>query len=865
MKRFLLNLMLVLLAGHMAGQHLVVGNSDFIGHTAVPNHAFLLEGGPGELYWISGSYYESVAHPLLKEVYSDYECLYFIKYTADGEAVVANQIYGTSVATNAFSYGGALILVAGSFNDVDASGNVLPINQSERLEFIARYDAKGSLEKIISIWNTPALVYPYSSAAMDAGDGSIYIYGHNDTAPLEVNGYGPIGEKWPGEYFYVLKYNRDLEVQWAYTAGFEPEAQGFGYFTNLMVYPDDRGNMVVTGSYESGLSQLQFGTETLPSYADGLGLFAVRLNGEGDPEWVQGGTNKGYGYQTYIHDGFAMENGDLVFAGITGTGYFQLGDASFTFPGGTGFLNQFVYRMGPDGSVRWSRQFQNMAYPTEEEKKSAEDFVEYLPADAVIWNRRVLYLAGNFTNNALVVAGRELALRYTEGIYLASIDLRDGSERWGYALSASLPVEYPDHLLINGLDVDSYGNVAVMGTTGELQEFEGIGSVSLPGTSLIFHLGLGYEGNPLWYNNAHLQDAGTGLYGTDLEVLESGAVFSSMNMETTGSIVTEYDLVNADFPCTNWLLAFRSSMELSGTVMDATGKPVYPGMVRAIRSVLSGAFPAVDSVMLDEMGRYTLGALNPGRYTLQAIADPGIYVNPAPTYLGDRVRWSEAQFYDFGPEDKATFLNITIVESPVFGPQDGDGTMSGNVSYADEGEFKHTLGRPVKKASVILVPTSRKSTLQGSIVAYTKTDDLGNYSFQNVPDGNYLLVLDIAGLPMIQTYEVAIVGDQVYTGLDYVVGSEGIDIPGGVHVPATETGQARVFPNPGTGHICISLPGQEAIRVMVYGADGRLVRSLRYPSGEGIRILDISGEEPGPYLIRMEGSGTRATVKYLLR
>lgn len=875
MKRFLLNVMLMLMAGQMTGQHMVVGNSDFIGHGNRPNHAFLLEGNLNEFYWITGSSYENVTHPLLQEEYTDYECLYFIKYDPDGNAVSSNNLYGTSYARRAFSHQGDLFLFSTSEGDVSAGGSVLPINQSEQLEFLARYDAKGALVRIISIWNTPALVYPQSFSAMDQRDGSVYIFGSN-TVPLEVNGSGVIGEEWPDEYCYVLKYSRDLAFQWAYTAGFEKAADGFGYFTDLMAYPDISGNVVITGSYESDMTQLQFGPESLPSYADGQGLFAVKLNAEGTPQWVQGGTSMGYGSQTCIYDGFAMENGDLVLAGMTGSGYFQLGDASFSFPDGAGFLNQFVYRMGPDGSVRWSRQFQNMAYPVPEEKKATrktgdqkagkyEEFAEYRAFDAIVWKDRVLYLSGNFTSDALVVAGEELTKSYPEGIYLAAVDLRDGDERWGYALSAEPPAYYPNHLFINGLDVDRFGNVTIMGTSGELQEFGGIGKVSVPGTDLIFHLGLNYQGNPIWYNNAHLQEPGPELYASDLEVLANGVVFSSMNMEISGSLVTEYDSLNTDFPCTNWLIAFKASMELSGKVLDPAGAPVYPGLVKAVRSVPTGAFPVVDSVMLDDAGGYMFRELYPGHYTLQAIADPEKFPNAAPTYLGDHVVWSDAQFYDFGPEDQATFLDIMIREAPQLTPQDGSGTMSGNVSYEDGVELKHTLARPVKKASVILVKTARKSTLSGEVAAYAETDELGNYIFENVPDGDYLLIVDIAGLPMIDTYEVTIVGNQIVGDLDYTVGIDGIDIPGGVHVSFIRMDHFLVFPNPGDGKIRIDAPRQEEYRVRVYGTDGKMVRSVLYPSGAGIRLLDISGEDPGLYLIRIEGTGLSAVMKYILK
>ena len=95
-------------------------------------------------------------------------------------------------------------------------------------------------------------------------------------------------------------------------------------------------------------------------------------------------------------------------------------------------------------------------------------------------------------------------------------------------------------------------------------------------------------------------------------------------------------------------------------------------------------------------------------------------------------------------DTRATFVDITLSELAKLTPEDGSGGVAGNLSYEEEeGALKGTMARPVKRTSVILKKKANvKSAMDDSIVAYVMTDDLGNYYFTNVPDGEYDLIVD---------------------------------------------------------------------------------------------------------------------------
>ncbi len=859
-------LLSVSITGQQSGQELSVGNSDRIVTESWPNDAFLVESGPQSFFWISGSNYTNINHPMLNDVYSDFANIYFIQYDQAGDPISSNFLRGTSWATDAFSFEGGLKILASGSDNITSEADELLLGTADWLEFLASYDNTCKLERLVKIWNLQPSQYPNSYAAMDKSDGSVYVYGiYHD--PLEVVDHGMIGEQWSSEYVYVIKYNRDLQLEWVNTSGFRPDLTEVGNFIQVMVHPATRGGLFISGSFEAmGMGPVIEG-DTLPPVDNGYGLFALKLDETGKKQWVQHGNMNGTGYETGIHKGIALDDGGLVLAGVTTTGYFSLGNMEVIFENGGGYLNQFVYRIGPAGELQWLAPFQTMVVVEQGKKGTmatsvikgveSERLDSEFSYDAFDWNKKILYLTGSFTNKELKVADRTLLKILDEGIFIASINISDGTQNWGYSISSA-------NVGIHGFDGDRFGNVSIMGSTTENQYFEVLGATTVIGKDLVFHLGLDYNGKPMWMNNAYLQQHQFELNGDDMVVLSNGEVFTSMSQNTSDYVEIGDTSLFADANYANWLVAFKSDLELAGAVTDEQGFPVYPGYVKLYKSAFSGEYPAVDSVVLNDGGQFLISDLWPGRVTLKATADPMIYPDAIPTYLGGQFTWEDALFNSYGPEEKVTAQDVVIVEAPKPTPEDGSGEVSGNVSYEEKEVLKGTLARPVKKASVLLArPPAKKSTQSLEIVTYVETDDFGNFQFENIPDGDYFLLIDIAGLDMLETHEVNIQGNQIKSGLDYTVGPDGIYTWTGVGISHKEASQFMIFPNPGNGLIYMELPTLGDYRVEIYSTDGRLVSSREYYSAIGFRSLEISGQNEGIYVIKIEGPDLSATVKYL--
>jgi hypothetical protein len=307
-----------------------------------------------------------------------------------------------------------------------------------------------------------------------------------------------------------------------------------------------------------------------------------------------------------------------------------------------------------------------------------------------------------------------------------------------------------------------------------------------------------------------------------------------------------------------------SDINLGGKVTDSGDNPVYPGYVKAIKSAWWGVYPRVDSVLLRDDGSYLFEGLYPGNYSLLAVPDREKYPNAIPTYYGNQTGWKGAPFQDLVPKYSSRAMDIKLEE--VQPPGAGEGTLTGFVSLEEEVDdaLKGTQARPSPKSSVILLKKSaRKSTMAGEIVAYVVTDESGGFSFTNVPDGEYYIHVEVAGLEMLQIHEVTIVGNQIISSLNYTIGENGIYIgwPTGISLFANK--ELNIYPNPGPGMILMDLPAEGEYLVRIFTIDGRLVQKEQFTSAGGARSLNLSGASDGIYFIHVKGPKTDLRTKYI--
>ncbi|HEY0744926.1 MAG TPA: carboxypeptidase regulatory-like domain-containing protein [Chryseosolibacter sp.] len=277
-------------------------------------------------------------------------------------------------------------------------------------------------------------------------------------------------------------------------------------------------------------------------------------------------------------------------------------------------------------------------------------------------------------------------------------------------------------------------------------------------------------------------------------------------------------------------------------------------------------FDVVETVVVGNDGTYTFANVTLDDYQIRGFADTLVYANALPTYYESTIFWEEADTLFL--EDNVSNLDIYSVMEP--GPPSGKGIINGtfeeDIPEGSGGRIK--LPSPVRKAGVSarrVQATGRGQEEVLILVAYVFTNDKGEFTLPNLPNGTYRLTFEYPGYPMDKNSDVTIViGD----GLQSQVTVDAKVIDGKINVKKriitglfdSEKFHVGLFPNPAIDYINLYFDSEEQGRsVDLTSLNGRkLIHQLA--EGKEARV-NIQSVERGIYLLRVKQGGI--TVKTL--
>lgn len=233
-------------------------------------------------------------------------------------------------------------------------------------------------------------------------------------------------------------------------------------------------------------------------------------------------------------------------------------------------------------------------------------------------------------------------------------------------------------------------------------------------------------------------------------------------------------------------------------------------------------------------------------YWLKVIPTNGNSGNFIESYHGSELRWDDEVSYKLSDSCSAHIQNIsprklnTVIS--------GDFVISGNVSTTDPGGQVEGTD-PIPGLDVVLdkIPPARNT------IATTQTDINGNYSFENLPEGTYLITIDYAGLPADTIYEVVLDSNSnEVVNVDYCVdtttviegcmpsqvGSKEVEVLKGVNV----------YPNPMNNQLIVD-GMDEPYTYQLVNLDGRVI--LNSGSVNGQQILTVENLSKGTYFVKV--------------
>ncbi|MBN2682094.1 MAG: T9SS type A sorting domain-containing protein [Bacteroidales bacterium] len=299
-----------------------------------------------------------------------------------------------------------------------------------------------------------------------------------------------------------------------------------------------------------------------------------------------------------------------------------------------------------------------------------------------------------------------------------------------------------------------------------------------------------------------------------------------------------------------------SHLFLEGEIIVPTGIPTEGSIDIQLFSQHSGT-TMLASTVNNNSGEFLMEANGTGDFVLLAKPSAALYPNLIPTFYYETALWDNVTNLNGACHDTIE-ANITMIE--LVNLASGTNYINGKVYYQN---LSKDYSNPVAGVSMYVAETG----LLSNIYRYKVTNDTGAYQFIGLPTGNFTILADIPGLPLISTHEISLyTTDSVLLGYDFIVDTTssakgfGIFATGGT-IGVNEinsTISVVVYPNPVAEYIIIDLIGQTSkeTKISVYDGMGKVLLNRNYKNtGEqntSIVINEFASYTTGIYYIKIQ-------------
>lgn len=296
---------------------------------------------------------------------------------------------------------------------------------------------------------------------------------------------------------------------------------------------------------------------------------------------------------------------------------------------------------------------------------------------------------------------------------------------------------------------------------------------------------------------------------------------------------------------------------ISGTLYAENNVPATQGNMTLFR-ITPSAYDTIAVNDVSENGTFFFDKVVLDDYQLLGFADTLAHEGSIPTYYKNTIFWEEADTLFI--EDNID--SITIVTTVEPGPPTGHGVISGYLEEDDGTGGRTEEPYAPKRVSGAGVSARRvENTGRGkeeeilTLVSYVFTNENGEFSLNNLPEGDYRLNIQYPGYPMDETSFITI---SIGTGFESQVSVEASVQEGMITVrKRTITGiyqrenySAEVFPNPAVDYVHLKFAQENRSRnAVITDVNGRTVLRNTVPGKEEIINLESIGI--GIYLLQI--------------
>jgi hypothetical protein len=259
---------------------------------------------------------------------------------------------------------------------------------------------------------------------------------------------------------------------------------------------------------------------------------------------------------------------------------------------------------------------------------------------------------------------------------------------------------------------------------------------------------------------------------------------------------------------------------------------------------------------------FVVNIADSGKYILKFIPTSGYQIS----YADTGQYWNQATTYHLpcGANYFAYFF------CQPFGSLGGTGTgsLSGKIIEGQKfGQKPSGVTAPGNPIGGIIVKGGKNPGAQ--LFAQTTTDANGDYSFSNLPPGDYFILVDIPGLDSSSTHHVTLNNNSV-SNLGFVVDSLKINPSNDVSVNEInkEKYGISVSPNPTSRQCTVkySLLKSSSVNISLYDIVGHKAKEITLAQGQGEHkhSIPVSDLKPGLYFIRLSIDDQETVIKLLI-
>ena len=319
------------------------------------------------------------------------------------------------------------------------------------------------------------------------------------------------------------------------------------------------------------------------------------------------------------------------------------------------------------------------------------------------------------------------------------------------------------------------------------------------------------------------------------------------------SLFTE-DSIGCIFESMQRILVGDSSnfSNLYGTIFAGNNLADY-GFVWLMSGDSLGFNSYFDFADIDSAGMYHFYYVPPGDYYIQAMLSwqSAYFNNYMPTYYGDVLYWEDATVIQLG--DPQNPYDINLIEAINYNA--GPGEINGMVT---EGQGRGE----VSDIEILLLSETYEP------LSYINTDDEGNFDFNTLGYGTYVVYLELLGIET--TPAVITISEENPSASIEIILKDGeatlsIDEP----VSGYISDVSEVYPNPITSNanVEISLNKSSEIHLSIFNQMGQIVYQFSETKSSGSHIIPVKTDnlQNGFYTLQIQTTDGAKVVKKFVK